>query len=70
MGVAYANGNGVRIDYVEAFKWYLLALEETPESDHEGRLLVSENLERVMAKLSEDEIAEGRRRYEAWPPSE
>jgi hypothetical protein len=55
MGVAFANGNGVGIDYVEAYKWYLLEQKGTSDTDPEGRRLISENINRVVAKPFSDE---------------
>jgi hypothetical protein len=62
--IAYYKGQGVAVDKAEAAKWWTLAMK--PDDDY-GRLVWA-NVQSAQAKLTADELADGRRRAEAWTP--
>src|SRR5580704_15415045 len=53
LGLAYAEGRGVPQDAAEAYVWLMLA------SDHGG---TGRYLDSLLARMSSDELAEGKRR--------
>ena len=59
LGYCYDLGQGVPKDWPEAYKWYQLAIAQ-----HLRRAEV--NLERLLPKLSADQIAEGEKRLNAF----
>jgi TPR repeat protein len=59
LGICYANGEGVAKDEVEAYKWMRLAAAQ----GNEGAKTVITKLE---GKLSQEQIAEGKRRANDW----
>lgn len=59
----YENGNGVKQDYVEAYKWYKLASQRHPYS-LSGKM----SLDRLILKLTLEQIQEGERRADGFSP--
>jgi uncharacterized protein len=60
LGIMYLEGVGVSKDHLEAYMWFSLASEEEPEAASERDALEM--------KLSEDELAEAKRRAAAFTP--
>jgi TPR repeat protein len=60
--IAYYKGQGVARDKVEAAKWWTIAMANGASVPEWMRVSV----ESAEAKLTPDEIAEGRRRAQAW----
>lgn len=68
LGLMYEFGRGVPLDYVQAYKWYSLAVAG-PESQawfHDGFI---EKLDRVVAKMTPDQIAQAKKLASEWKPS-
>lgn len=61
LGVAYAAGNGVPKDEVEAYKWFSLSAGLDNSAG-------SANLRKLTTRLNLAQIAEGKRRAEVWLP--
>lgn len=61
LGVMLATGEGAPVDLVEAYKWFSLAVAAGHEES-------GQNLQAVIDVMTADEIAEGKRRVEAWRP--
>ncbi|MGE0256508.1 MAG: tetratricopeptide repeat protein [Alphaproteobacteria bacterium] len=59
LGVIYTNGNGVRRDYVEAYKWFAIALAA-------GNIDAAGTLVTISARMTKDQIAEAERRATEW----
>lgn len=58
LAALYLRGDGVPRDRAEAYKWALLA--------HEENITLGPSLEAMEAELKASEIAEGKRRAQAW----
>lgn len=58
LAALYLRGDGVPRDRAEAYKWALLA--------HEQNVTLGPSLEAIEAELKASEIAEGKRRAQAW----
>ena len=58
LAALYLRGDGVPRDRAEAYKWALLA--------HEENIALGPSLEAIEAELKASEIAEGKRRAQAW----
>lgn len=58
LAALYLRGDGVPRDRAEAYKWALLA--------HEENITLGPSLEAIEAELKASEIAEGKRRAQAW----
>ena len=61
LGVCYANGEGVAKDYVEAYKWWLLAAGQGDE-DAKKIMTILEN------KMTREQIAEGQKLARNFKP--
>lgn len=59
LGVIYTKGNGVRRDYVEAYKWFAIALAA-------GNIDAAAALVTITARMTKDQIAEAERRATEW----
>jgi TPR repeat protein len=59
LGILHAEGQGTAQDYAEAYKWWTLDKENGDED-------AKANLEKLEAKMTPEQIAEGRRRAQAW----
>jgi len=59
LGVIYTNGNGIRRDYVEAYKWFAIALAA-------GNIDAATALVTVSARMTKQQIAEAENRVAAW----
>ncbi len=62
LGVMFRDGTGVPADQVEAYKWFSLAAEKKFN-------LSEKSLANVIAKMTADQIEEGRRRAAGWKPA-
>lgn len=60
LGTAYRDGRGVERDAVEAYKWLAVAAKQMTAA--------RTNLENLTPQLTAVQIAEGKRRAEAWKP--
>jgi TPR repeat protein len=61
LGVRHAEGDGVAQDPVEAYKWFSLAAAQGVEDAVRAR-------DSLTSKMTREQIAEGRRRTEAFTP--
>jgi hypothetical protein len=59
LGVLYANGHGVRWNYIEAYKWFLLAAER-------GNKNAGEVLGIIKSYMDDGGLREARRRTYIW----
>lgn len=59
LGVIYTNGNGIPRDYVEAYKWFAIALT-AGNFDAAGALVT------ISVRMTKDQIAEGEGRAIEW----
>jgi Sel1 repeat len=66
----YQNGKSVRQNYVEAYKWYILAVAYASAGKgfdyHQER--ASKNRDYVATKMTAAQMAEGQRLAKAWKP--
>jgi TPR repeat protein len=60
LGYSYEKGKGVEQDLAEAYKWYSLAIEQK-----EGNAKI--NMDRLLPRMSAEQVEEGKRRYAAAP---
>lgn len=58
-GTLYAQGQGTPVDFAEAYKWFSLAAAQ-------GVAQAVKNLKSILAVMTPEEIAEGKKRVEAW----
>jgi TPR repeat protein len=61
LGVCYARNEGVAKDWVEAYKWLLLAARQGHED-------AKKNIAMLESKLTPDQIAEGQKRARDFKP--
>ncbi len=61
IGCSYETGQGVAQDVVEAYKWYHLAVAQNQRD-------AKVNLNRLLPKLSAEQIAEGKNRASQFVP--
>src|SRR6185503_11557762 len=59
LGLAYSTGQGVRVDYIAAHKWFNLAAMKGVNEARKWRAQIS-------AEMSADEIAEAQRQARKW----
>ena len=59
LGVIYTNGNGIPRDYVEAYKWFAIALAA-------GHVEAAAALVTIAARMTKQQIAEAEVRVAAW----
>lgn len=59
LGVIYTNGNGIPRDYVEAYKWFAIALAA-------GNIDAAAALVTIAARMTKQQIAEAENRVTAW----
>jgi len=59
LGVIYTNGNGIPRDYVEAYKWFAIALTA-------GNIDAAAALVTISARMTKQHIAEAENRVAAW----
>ena len=62
----YANGRGVRQDYMQAYKWLDLAAAGFPTSEAEARDLAVANRDRVAAEMNQAQLAKAQRLAREW----
>ncbi|TPW06678.1 MAG: Sel1 repeat-containing protein [bacterium] len=62
LAIFYENGTGVERDEVEAYKWFLIAASI-------GGYMLAGLPDEIAAKLTPEQLAEGRRRAAAWQRS-
>jgi TPR repeat protein len=60
LGGMYANGLGVKPDYIEAYMWYRLEMQKGLDDAH--------LMEELAAKMTREQIAEALRRASEWRP--
>jgi TPR repeat protein len=60
LGVAYANAQGVKRDFVQAYAWYTLAIENFPKVDHFGRDRALKNRNVIEQLMSSEEMAKAK----------
>jgi TPR repeat protein len=60
LGVAYANAQGVKRDFVQAYAWYTLAIENFPKHDQFGRDRALKNRMVIEKLMTSDEIAKAK----------
>ena len=65
LGVAYANGQGVPRDYVQAHMWFDLAASGTTGQNYE---LAVRRRDAIAARLTAEEVAEAQRLAAAFTP--
>lgn len=61
LGVCYSNGEGVTKDYVEAYKWRLLAVGQGDENAKQAMTTLEK-------KMTPEQIAEGQKRAREFKP--
>src|SRR5437867_7412955 len=61
LGLRYDKGEGVAKDYVEAYKWLLLAARQGDED-------AKKNLTALESKLTPEQIADGQKRAREFKP--
>ena len=61
LGFAYAIGQGVPQDYVEAHKWYNLAASRGADTARNNRDIIAE-------RITSEQIAEAQRQAREWQP--
>ena len=61
LGVCFYNGDGVAADWVEAYKWRLLAAGQGDE-------YAKKNMTVLESKLTPEQIAEGQKRAREFKP--
>ena len=69
LGLAYAKGEGVAQDNVQAHVWFNLAAARFPISHAHNRNLASKNRDLVAGKMAPEEIAEAQRLAREWKPN-
>jgi TPR repeat protein len=66
LGVMYANGEGVQHDYVLAFMWFEIALENVPHTDAHWRSRLAQFKAASAAHLTPAQIAEAQHMARGW----
>jgi uncharacterized protein len=69
LGYLYAEGLGVPQNYVQAYKWYSLAVAGLPVSNTENREYAIKYRDHLAAKMTPDQVAEAQKLASAWKPS-
>ena len=71
LGIMYQAGQGVPLDYVQAYKWFMLArynlAAQFPVSDKD-RNIILRNREVVAEKMTPEQIAEAQKLAREWRP--
>jgi TPR repeat protein len=62
LGLSYTSGEGVSYDFVQAYKWWSLAI-----SRHDSEPSVPELFGELKEAMSKEQIVEGERLAAAWP---
>ena len=68
LGLAYARGEGVTQNPVEAHMWFNLAAARFPASDTRNRTAAVKNRDTVAGEMSSDQLAEAQKRAREWKP--
>ena len=68
LGMMYARGQGVPLDYVQAHKWFGLASSRYDESEKQSRESAVRNRDMVAAKMTPAQIAEAQKLAREWKP--
>jgi hypothetical protein len=68
LGVMYEHGHGVRQDFIEAHKWYILSATTFRASEAKNRGLVIRNRDQLAAQMTPAAIEEAHRRAREWRP--
>jgi TPR repeat protein len=69
LGLIYAKGEGVRRDYVEAYKWFDLAVSRLRVSEKGKRDQVVKNRDVLAARMTPAQIAEAQKLAREWKPT-
>ena len=69
LGDLYANGDGVAQDYVQAHKWYGLAVSRFPALEKVERDFAVKSRDRVATKMTPAQIAEAQKLARKWKPT-
>ncbi len=65
LGAMYADGHGVPLDYVEAYKWLSVAVSRFPVENRDAAVRMRDLL---AAKMTPTQIAEAQKRAREWKP--
>ena len=66
LGVMHANGEGVQHDYVLAYMWFEIALENVHQSDAHWRSRLAQFMREAAVHLTSVQISEAQRRACDW----
>ena len=69
LGLMYAKGLGVQQDYVEAHKWFNLAVLRRPASEKEKRDQAVKHRDLLAARMTPAQITEAQKRAREWTPT-
>jgi hypothetical protein len=64
----YYLGQGVPRDYVQAVKWYNLAVSRYTPPEAEWREIAVKNRDQVAARMTPAQVAEAQRLAREWTP--
>ena len=68
LGLAYARGEGVTQNPVEAHMWFNLAAARFPANDTRNRTAAVKNRDTVASEMSSEQLAEAQKRAREWTP--
>src|SRR6516225_5945556 len=68
LGLAYARGEGVTQNAVEAHMWFNLAAARFPANDTRNRTAAVKNRDTVAGEMSSEQLAEAQKREREWKP--
>jgi clan AA aspartic protease (TIGR02281 family) len=68
LGGMYLDGQGVPQDYVQAYKWYILASSRYPPSDEMKRQEAVQYRDYIGSRMSPRQIAEAQKLAREWRP--
>src|SRR6266481_5274548 len=68
LGLAYARGEGVTQDVVDAHMWFNLAAARFPANDTRNRTAAVKNRDTVAGEMSSEQLAEAQKRAREWKP--
>ena len=66
LGSIHAEGLGVQQDYVEAYKWLTLSLEESTDKQNPFFKQAADLRDSIAKNMNPQQIAEARRRAGDW----
>ena len=68
LGLAYARGEGVTQNAVDAHMWFNLAAARFPANDTRNRTAAVKNRDAVAGEMSSEQLAEAQKRAREWKP--